>query len=219
MRTALITLNFVMVSIYCFAKNHDTIRFISTSKIDGVKYQAVGYSSGMIVIETAGGKVVLSLKRSEQFDFGNFGIFQFIDFNHDGFKDILIPYITNALGICDLLLYNKHAHTFTQVRNFYLFPSAVHIPHSKYYYSYHRSGCADSNWDSDLFKIVSFKTIGIGNIKALKCGGKEGIFITKIKGNTVKPHKQLPISTINHHKRYKWGFIREYWMHHYKEFK
>ncbi len=207
-------------STYCFALSRDTIRTVSTSTIDGVKYKAVYYASDKIAIKKPGSKPVLTLRANDlQLSYAGFDSFQFTDFNYDGYKDLLITYIANVPDICDLLLYNHRTHTFKQVRGFEKFPEPIRIPHTTFYYSYHASGCADANWDSDLFKIVNFKAIRMGNIQGLECGGKEGIFITKIRGQSVKMYKQQPISTINHYKNYKGGFIKGYWIHHYKEFK
>ncbi len=210
---------FLLINSCCFAFNRDTVRSVIHSTIDGVRYQAVYYSSHTLIIKKANGKPVLTFKGDNpDLDIAGFDKFYFTDFNSDGFKDIRITYFSNVPGVDVLLLYDKHTRTFKMLKDFIQFPSALRLPHTRYYYSYHRSGCADMNWDSDLFKIVNFKAIRLGNIKGLECGGKEGIFITKAKGEILKAHKQFTISTISHYKNYKWGFIRNYWLHYYKEF-
>ncbi|MFD1257473.1 hypothetical protein ACFQ3S_11760 [Mucilaginibacter terrae] len=146
---------------------------------------------------------------------------QFVDFNNDGYKDILIEYMTNVPGITDVLIYDKDNHTFKKVIDLQKFPGSKRIPHSNYYYSYHRSGCADMNWDSDLFYIKNYRTIRIGNISGRQCHDerfKDGIYINQIVGDKKIKIVELPINTIKNYKDYKWGFINQYWKRNYREF-
>ena len=143
-------------------------------------------------------------------------MFEFEDFNKDGFMDIIFCYNSNVPGIYDLLLFDNTKKTFKKVENFQEFPAPIKIGKTKYYYSYHRSGCADMNWDSDLFYIDNFKAIRIGNISGIGCENEpNGIYIHKIKGEKEIPFKTLPIETICKYKDYKWGFIKEYWTKNY----
>ena len=102
------------------------------------------------------------------------------------------------------------------------YPQAIRIPGINLYYSYHRSGCADQNWDSDLYKIVDFKIIKIGNINAQMCVDPQdiaGINIYKLRGT--KKHlvkKNISITTPLKFVDTKWGFIAYYWKHNYKKF-
>eukprot|EP01132_Coremiostelium_polycephalum_P020907 gene20907-24848_t len=96
--------------------------------------------------------------------------FEFKDFNGDGYKDIIIHYRTNVPGIEDLLLYAADEKTFKEVLDFQSFPAPEKIKGTDYYYSYHRSGCADMNWTSDLFYIKNYKAIRIGTIEGYECG-------------------------------------------------
>lgn len=146
---------------------------------------------------------------------------KFVDFNGDGYKDILIEYMTNVPGIADVLLYDKAQNTYKKVSDLQAFPAAERIGNSGYYYSYHRSGCADKNWDSDLFYIKNYKTVKIGNISGNECGDtdvKDGIYISKIRGEKQTQFAKLPINTIRQYKDYKWGFIKQYWHKNYKRF-
>jgi len=146
---------------------------------------------------------------------------KFSDFNNDGYKDIIIDYLTNVPGIKDLLLFNKKENTFKKVINFQDFPAAERIPNSNYYYSYHRSGCADMNWDSDLFYIKDYKAIKLGNINGNQCENrdiKDGIYIHKISNGKEIEIQRLPIGLIEKFKNYKWGFIAEYWSKNYRKF-
>ncbi|MGY0041238.1 XAC2610-related protein [Pedobacter sp. NJ-S-72] len=87
-----------------------------------------------------------------------FSSFKFIDFNGDGYKDLLISYATNVPGIQDLILFNPKNNKFRKVTGFTGFPASQRIKGTNYYYSYHRSGCADMYWDSDLYELK--KTTG-----------------------------------------------------------
>ena len=145
----------------------------------------------------------------------------FDDFDKDGYKDIKVKYVTNVPDIEDLLLYDKREKTFKKVVGFDEFPAAVKIAGTKYYYSYHRSGCADMTWTSDLFYIKNFKSVKVGTIWGRECGNrdiKDGVYIYKIVAGKEIKIKQLNIKIIYKYKDYKWGFIKNYWYENYKLF-
>lgn len=147
--------------------------------------------------------------------------FEFRDFDMDGHKDVRLYYMTNVPGIEGLLLYNPKSKTFKNVLNFQDFPSPVKIEGTKYYYSYHRSGCADMNWTSDLFYIENYQCKKIGTINGYECensGIKDGIYVTKVSGTKKTEIRELPISTIKKYKAEKWGFIADYWKRNYRLF-
>lgn len=107
---------------------------------------------------------------------------------------------------------------FKPVKDFENFPSPKKIEGTKFYYSYHRSGCSDSNWDSDLFLISDFKCLKIGNISGRGCYDEErkGIFINKILNG-----KEVEINWIKRDSGYyddKWDFIENYWSENYLKF-
>jgi hypothetical protein len=106
------------------------------------------------------------------------------------------------------------------IKEFPNYPDPQKLKGTNLYYSYHRSGCADMNWDSDLFKIVNNKIIKIGNISGLGCERDEklGVFISRIKGAKELQIKKYPISEIEKYKDYKWGFIKQYWTRNYQKF-
>jgi hypothetical protein len=149
--------------------------------------------------------------------------FEFDDFNGDGAKDIRIHYMSNVPAIQDLLLFDKFKKNFKLVKNFSNFPDPNPVKGTKYYYSYHRSGCADMNWDSDLFYIENYKAIRIGNISGRQCdnqdGEKDAVYIHKVYHEKTILFRTLPIGTIWGYKDLKWGFIKEYWTKNYKLFK
>ncbi|WP_130733620.1 hypothetical protein [Flavobacterium sp. J27] len=140
------------------------------------------------------------------------------DFNEDGFMDIQIDYITNVPGINDILLFDTINLNFRLVKDFDYYPYAIKIQGTEYYYSYHRAGCADLNWESDLFYIQNFECFKIGNISGRGCDGEErnGIIISKIKGN-----KKMELEYIKRDVGYygdKWESIDNYWKKNYKKF-
>lgn len=147
--------------------------------------------------------------------------FEFEDFDKDGCKDIRVHHMTNTPNMQDLILFDKDTRKFKKVDDFYDYPTPEKIIGTKYYYSYHRSGCADMNWDSDLFYIENFKTFRIGNIAGRECNNideKDGIYINLVKDENVILKKILSIRTIDKYKDYKWGFIKDYWTKNYMSF-
>lgn len=144
---------------------------------------------------------------------------EFRDFNKDGYEDLYIGYNSNVPGVEDLALYNVKTKSFDLIDDLKLFPASIKIEGTDYYYSYHRSGCADMNWDSDLFYIEDNKTIKIGNIEGIGCDDeKPKVSISSIKGDSVLLIETLAIDTIYSYKDFKWGFIKEYWSRNYKGF-
>jgi len=144
--------------------------------------------------------------------------FEFKDFNEDRFLDLLINQMSNSGGLYELVLYNNEANTFIPVENFTAFPSPEKIKETKFYYSYHKSGCADSNWDSDLFIIENYKAIKLGNISGRECETetKRGIFIYKVNCENEILIKEVPIEKLENFDKSE--FIEKYWNDNYKKF-
>jgi len=143
----------------------------------------------------------------------------FKDFNQDGFADIVLQYESNAPGVWDLFLYVPTTGKFRQITRFRDFPAAERLKGTNLFYSYHKSGCADMNWDSDLFYIKNYKAIKIGNIAGRECSDvKNGIFIYKTEVQKNILFTKLSIDVIQNYKNYKWGFIHEYWTKNHKLF-
>lgn len=144
---------------------------------------------------------------------------QFTDFNNDGYQDILFEYMTNVPDILDLALFDAKSGKFTLVEDFSDFPAPNKIGETGFYYSYHRSGCADSNWDSDLFVIKNHRAIRIGNISGIGCEGtgKTGISISKVR----EEKKELIKEILREPGYYddKWDFIKNYWTKNHEKFK
>ena len=142
----------------------------------------------------------------------------FTDFNEDGFLDIELHFMTNVPGVNEILIFNPKLKQFTEIENFSSFPASIKIKNTDYYYSYERSGCADSNWDSDLYYLKENKAVKIGNIHAIECDNENdnGIYIYKINGENKKQIKLIPIK--NKDFENKWEFIEKYWTENYKKF-
>lgn len=141
----------------------------------------------------------------------------FLDYNEDGYKDVIFHFHANN-PTYELALFDPRANTFRLVENYTAYSGAIKIKGTNYFYSYHRSGCADSNWDSDLLIIKNYKAIRIGNIHGAGCEGekKNGIFIYKINDND-----EILIKSIPRKPGYyadKIDFIEEYWNKNYNLF-
>ena len=145
--------------------------------------------------------------------------FEFEDFDKDGTLDIRLNQISNTGGLSELIIFDKKTKEFRNVEDFTRFFEPTKLKKTKLWYSYHRSGCADINWDSDLFYIQNFKAVRIGNISGKGCENepKNGIFINKIIGD-----KKVLIKEIIREEGYygdKWEFIEKYWNENFKKFK
>lgn len=189
----------------------DDIYTVET-KINGKRYKVCsGYYHGVYALNN---------KNDTVFKLNELGSGEFLDFNKDGFKDIYIGYMTNVPGIYDVALFDTLTNTFKIVENFSSYPASQKLKNTNLYFSYHRSGCADSNWDSDLFIIKDYKTYKIGNISGRGCENdeKNGIYIYKTISNKEKLIRSFSITVIEKYKKYKWGFIEDYWSKNYKLF-
>ncbi len=154
------------------------------------------------------------------------GGFDLWDFDMDGNKDLLLTMIGNN-PISFLYLFDITKNSFKNVEGFNDFPQANAVKGQKnIYYSYHRSGCADANWVSDLFKIVNFETIQIGHIYGKGCDFEVGenppvIEIYKILDNDEEKEEliqKIPYSKGVEEYGDKWDFIENYWSNNYKRF-
>lgn len=144
--------------------------------------------------------------------------YKITDFNNDGYQDIELDYITNVPGIVDVLLFDLASGKFQIIEELGNYPSPIKIKNSEYYYSYERAGCADYNWESNLFYISDYKCVKIGNIIGKGCGyeKRNGIFINKIVDN-----EEVEINWIKRDTGYyddKWEFIENYWTKNHLKF-
>lgn len=159
-------------------------------------------------------------------DGGGLSYLKFPDFDKDGNKDIMLTYMGNNFTY-DLYLFDKTKNIFKFIEGFDRFPEAVQLKtNPQYYYSYHRAGCADFNWISDLFYIDNFKSIHIGQIYGKGCDADlkeqpQAIEIYKIISNN-DDYKKL-ISKLPYKKNIpafaaKWDFIKRFWESNYLKF-
>ncbi len=202
------------LTVFCQESLVDSSALATDSAIiEGEKYFAVYRTDNFFYIENETKKVVF---RSNEFS----RFFEFSDFNDDGHKDIIISYFGNN-PIKDLILYDTKNKEFKPIENFSLYPEPIKILESKYYYSYHRSGCADSNWDSDLFIIENFRATKLGTISGRECEDSEeekGIFVYKNNESKNILLERFPIEILGNFKNGKWCFIEEYWTKNLKKF-
>jgi len=147
--------------------------------------------------------------------------FVFEDFNSDGYKDLIVDYVSNVGGIKDVYLFNPQERSFKLVDDLSKFPSPIQFTQN-YYYSYTRAGCADAYWISMLFEIKNYKTNPLGEIYGQGCEEvPKKIDIFKIAMNEQNKRiliETLPLDTIERYTNTKWGFIKDYWTKNYLKF-
>jgi len=194
--------------------NRKPILWSDTTEILGVTYFAYYLNTENFIIVNQYNDTVFA-------DSELYPAFEFEDFDQDGFDDIIVHYNLNTPSVQDLILFDVTSKTFRKVKDFSSYPEPIKIRNTNYYYSYHKSGCADMNWDSDLFYIKDFKTFRIGNISGRQCNDrdvKNGIYIHKVQGDIETIYTTLPVEILGKYKDYKWGFIKEYWTLNYTKF-
>ncbi len=151
---------------------------------------------------------------------------KFPDFNKDGYSDIMLEYIGNN-PTYQLYLFDPKRNVFKRLEGFDKFPASKQVkPESRFYYSYSRAGCADMNWESDLFKIENFKTIFLAHIDGQGCDfdiqeNPQKIEVYKVleqKEASKKLIETLPYLTNIPRFEDKWKFIETYWKNNYTKF-
>ena len=190
----------------------DSSIYFQALQIQGKKYTVLLTSSGCYILNTK--KDTILRERGDYFGL------KCLDFNQDGFPDVFLEESSNTPEMYSLLLYDPLNGRFKKVKNFDLFPSPTRIARTKYYYSYHKNGCADLDWVSDLFYLDHFRTKLIGKIHGSGCepDTNQSIHIYKVNGPKQILYKILPISIINSYRDSKWGFIKQYWSKKYTRF-
>ena len=129
---------FPHVSIHLFAPT------IKDTLIDGQTYKVMVNDEGKTFIFRDNHLIFIHNDLPSAFDF--------IDFNEDGYLDILFTYASAQNEAYELLLFNPSRRDFIQIPDFNIqggYP--VKIKGTQYYYSYRPRGCADTCWGSDLF--------------------------------------------------------------------
>ncbi len=140
-------------------------------------------------------------------------------YNPDEFPDILLTYMGNNPWN-DLYIFNSEIDDYVFIRGIVQFPQSIRLGSDNVYYSYHRSGCADLNWDSDLFTIENDSAVHLANIYGIGCSNEDGrIEISRIaERDSAIIIETMKIDTIYSYEQYKWGFIEDYWSNNYRRF-
>jgi hypothetical protein len=186
---------------------------IDSAIIEGEKYFAIYKTDNCFYIQKESKKIFFKSNEFSMF-------FEFSDFNEDGHKDIIISYLGNN-PTKDLIVFDTKNKEFKPVENFSLYPEPKQILDSKYYYSYHRSGCADSNWESDIFIIENFRATKLGTISGRECEDSEeekGIFVYRTNESKNILLEKFSVEIIEKFKNGKWDFIEEYWTKNLQKF-
>jgi hypothetical protein len=145
--------------------------------------------------------------------------FEFEDFDENGIFDIRLFHVSNVSGISELIFFDRGKQTFRAIENFVYFPSPKKIKGTNYWYSYHRSGCGDQNWGSDMFKIKNYKAIKLADMEGIGYSDVEreyGIFVYRTNGDS----RELIFSEPREPGYYsdKWEFMEKYWHENYAYF-
>lgn len=188
-----------------------TIVMSSQTKILEEKYVGFTTSEDKIIVLNAKRDTVLS-------QFTLYPDFEFEDFNADGLYDLIVNYLSNTPGQKDLFLFDKAKQTFVKVKDFNNYPAPEPIEGTHYYYSYHKSGCADNYWDSDLFYIDDFECHLIANISGNEGEGEKGIIVSQVYKGVKKQIDKFNIDVLREYEDVKWGFIEDYWTRNYARF-
>lgn len=146
----------------------------------------------------------------------------FVDFNDDGFKDIVVTFKSDAPDVKALLLFDYKEKNFRPVVGFDVYAEPVLITGTNLYYSYSPAGCANFDWNSDLFYIKDYKAIKTGNMNVNQCPNSEaenGIYIRKLKEGKMELEDKIPLTVFANYPDGKWGFLTDYWNKNYKKFK
>lgn len=209
--------NFVYGQGYLF----DTL-LINNQKTFQIKTKAISGDLVMLT-STLGTKIYVI----DTIDSGGLANINFPDFDKDGNADILVSYMGNN-STYFLYLFDTTTNKFIEIEDFSNFPEAIQLKSNpKFYYSYHRAGCADMNWVSDFFKIQDFKAIQLGHIHGQGCDYKveenpQVIEIYKVPKNDEKKGvliEKLPYLKFVPEFGDKWYFIEKYWNKNYAKFK
>lgn len=147
---------------------------------------------------------------------------RFTDINNDKIPELLIVHGGNNFAY-ELYMIDPNTKTYQLIDQFDLYPEAKQLDTDKNcYYSYHRAGCADMVWISDLFKIVNNKTVLLARIEGECCGSESGqqdrIVVLKKYPDKFVETDSFICSIIEKYDDTKWGFIKDYWTKNIKKY-
>lgn len=213
---------FLVCSATLFAQEHNSdTSFVINKQTFKIITQEINSDQVSLAIYR-GSKVI----KIDTLDSGGLSYLKFPDFNNDGNKDIMLTYVGNN-STYYLYLFDKSTNVFKFVEGFDRFPASQQLKtNPKYYYSYHRAGCADLNWVSDSFYIKNFKSIHIGHIYGKGCDAdlKEEAQIIEVykvidnNSDNEKLFEKLPYKKNVPEFGDKWDFIQQYWQKNYSKF-
>lgn len=213
-RAAHLTLFIIILPLFAMGQRID---YDSTFKSNGLEFrvQQIQLEKYMSLLKVKKANTVIL---SDTLDF--FTDLQLIDFNRDKAIDIRINHMGNV-DRQSLYLFNQLTSKFQKVVDFESYPDAKEVKGQDrgFYYSYHRSGCADNYWTSDLFKILDYKVIHMGQIFGEGCEAPMQVKIYKMGMNKKDLIETLPYKLVEDNKDFKWGFIENYWSKNYSRFK
>jgi hypothetical protein len=126
--------------------------------VDGIRYTAFNKKTDntKFYIKDQNGKIVFTGRDKT----GIQGI-KFIDFNGDGYKDIILDLMVEDSGAQDLILYDPKSKKFVFSGDC---SNAKKVINTKYYYNY-EDCCMGRDWSSVLLYIANSKLIPEGFIK------------------------------------------------------
>lgn len=145
------------------------------------------------------------------------------DINGDGYEDIEVRINTNVGGVSDTYFYDAENKQFRIVEGCE-FDLRLIKGTTSYFYNYHRAGCADLAWESDLCKVQNFKLTRVARTYGNGCTFEKSyeIKIFKVKSNG-NEEEEILIETLPYKKNIskndkKWVFIEKYWNKNYQKF-
>lgn len=161
----------------------------------------------------------------DSMEFSTLGSLQIIDFDKDRNPDILSMYLGNN-PIYELYLFNPEKKKYIKIQNYSWFPNSKPVDGQvNLYYSYHRAGCADMNWISDLWIFENFNIIHLGRLYGQGCDVEfdkypQQIEISKVLNNNenLLQLEALPYMKSISSYGTKVEFIRNYWGNNYRKF-
>jgi hypothetical protein len=204
-----------------YAQDYDTT-LINNQKKFYIKTEPISDELSLLTATSETKRIIIDTIEKQEL-----GYIEYPDFNNDGNADILVDYRANNITQY-LYLFDPATNRFRKIPGSEDFPQATQLTSDpNYYYSYHRAGCADMNWVSDLFTIRDFHIIQIGHIEGDGCDADpenehQEIKIFRIADNNEdhqKLIKRLPYEKYIPEFGYKWVFIKKYWNKNYEKFK
>jgi hypothetical protein len=222
MKTILLGLLFIGFVTNTFAQHtHDYKKMVINKKIFLIQTRDFKEEVALLKVYR-NGKLIMNNTVDSR---GLLGL-KFPDFNKDGYPDIMLEYMGNNHSY-HLYLFDPKKNVFKSLEGFVRFPASKQLKSNpQYYYSYSRAGCADMNWESDLFRIENFKTIHLAHIDGQGCDfevdkNPQMIEIYKVLEQNTENKKlieTLPyLKSIQKYEN-KWKFIESYWSNNYAKF-